>query len=370
MPIYMDRHDLPGVTAKDVAEAHQEDLKIQDKYGCRGLTYWFDEIRGIAFCLIEATDKEAVKEMHDHAHGLIPHQILEVNSNLVEAFLGKIEDPEISVDPGDSGRVFTGKTAFRAILACENRSSTLFRIIHGDKRSSEYAIVFNQIIKSSIRDFQGREVENAGKSFLSSFPSVTDAIRCAMNIQEMCRKSFPEENQQPAIGISAGVPITENHDFFEEAVSMARRLCFLAGHESIVVSSEIFNLARDQDISIFRDRSHVQVLSPRDEKFIQQMMDILDKCWNDSNFDVPGFCRKIGLSKSQLNRRITGLTGFSPNDFIKEVRLNRALGMIENRKGNISEIAYESGFTSPSYFSRCFQQRFGIQPSVLLASLT
>ena len=78
MPIYMDRHDLSGVTAKDVAQAHQKDLSIQEDFGCRGITYWFDEERGAAFCLIEAPDKNAVKEMHDHAHGLVPHQILEV----------------------------------------------------------------------------------------------------------------------------------------------------------------------------------------------------------------------------------------------------------------------------------------------------
>ncbi|WP_289053947.1 DUF4242 domain-containing protein [Carboxylicivirga marina] len=80
MPIYMDRLDLPGVTAKDVAEAHQKDLKIQDDYGCRAITYWFDEERQTAFCLIEAPDKGAVKAMHEHAHGLVPHQIIEVNN--------------------------------------------------------------------------------------------------------------------------------------------------------------------------------------------------------------------------------------------------------------------------------------------------
>lgn len=47
----MDRHDFSGITAKDVAAAHQEDLKIQEKYGCRRLSFWFDEERQMAFCL-------------------------------------------------------------------------------------------------------------------------------------------------------------------------------------------------------------------------------------------------------------------------------------------------------------------------------
>lgn len=61
MPIYMDRHDVSDeVTAKHVAELHQEDLKIQHKHNCKGLTYWFDEERKTAFCLIDALDKQCM----------------------------------------------------------------------------------------------------------------------------------------------------------------------------------------------------------------------------------------------------------------------------------------------------------------------
>ena len=67
MPIYMDRHDVSEtVTAENVAQLHQADLKIQDQFGCRGLTYWFDEKRKNAFCLIEAPDARAIHKMHDH----------------------------------------------------------------------------------------------------------------------------------------------------------------------------------------------------------------------------------------------------------------------------------------------------------------
>lgn len=64
MPIYMDRHDVSDeVTAKHVAELHQKDLKIQHKYNCRGLTYWFDEERKTAFCLIDALNKQCLTEI-------------------------------------------------------------------------------------------------------------------------------------------------------------------------------------------------------------------------------------------------------------------------------------------------------------------
>ena len=57
MPIYMDLHIVPGVIAEHVAQAHQEDLKIQRNYGCSVMTYWVDQDHGSAFCLLEAPNK-------------------------------------------------------------------------------------------------------------------------------------------------------------------------------------------------------------------------------------------------------------------------------------------------------------------------
>ncbi|MDH3711528.1 MAG: DUF4242 domain-containing protein, partial [Cyclobacteriaceae bacterium] len=105
MPIYMDRHILPGISAHEAAEAHRMDLVVQDEYGCRCMTYWVDEERGSAFCLIDAPSKEAVIKMHDRSHGLIPHQIIEMNSKAVMSFLGRIEDPEVT-DLTDSSHIF------------------------------------------------------------------------------------------------------------------------------------------------------------------------------------------------------------------------------------------------------------------------
>ena len=59
MPLYMDIHNLPGATAKDVAEAHSKDLQTQDRHGVRYLRYWVDEAEGKVFCLVDAPDAEA-----------------------------------------------------------------------------------------------------------------------------------------------------------------------------------------------------------------------------------------------------------------------------------------------------------------------
>ena len=79
---------------------------------------------------------------------------------------------------------------------------------------------------------------------------------------------------------------------------------------------------------------------------------------------VPGFNIIISPLKSMIS-----LTGISPNTFIKDYRLNRALNLFNSKKGNISEIAFETGFSSPSYFTKCFQTKFGLKPSDYLETM-
>jgi hypothetical protein len=69
MPLYMDRHDLPGATAADIATAHLRDLEVQERFGVRFVTYWFEEEAGSGFCLIEGPDKESVEAAHRASQG-------------------------------------------------------------------------------------------------------------------------------------------------------------------------------------------------------------------------------------------------------------------------------------------------------------
>ena len=69
VPLYLDRHDLPGVTAEDVARAHAEDLKVSGKHDVSFLSYWFDPDLGTAFCLARAPAAANVAEAHAEAHG-------------------------------------------------------------------------------------------------------------------------------------------------------------------------------------------------------------------------------------------------------------------------------------------------------------
>ena len=92
-------------------------------------------------------------------------------------------------------------------------------------------------------------------------------------------------------------------------------------------------------------------------------MDYIEYCWNKPNFNVDSFSKDLGYSKTQLYRKLKHLTGKSSNNFLRDFRLDKALSLLHKSYGNISEIAYETGFNSPAYFSKCFYDKYGILPS-------
>jgi hypothetical protein len=83
MPLFMDVHNhIEGLTADGLAQAHQADLKTQEKYDVKYLRYWFDEGTGKVFCLVEAPSKEAAIAVHREAHGHVADHLIEVKEGV------------------------------------------------------------------------------------------------------------------------------------------------------------------------------------------------------------------------------------------------------------------------------------------------
>jgi AraC-like DNA-binding protein len=359
MPIYMDRHDVSDqVTAEIVAQLHQQDLKIQDQFDCKGLTYWFDEKRKTAFCLIEAPNADAIQQMHDQAHGEVPHQIIEVDTQVVESFLGRIVDPEKSQNTDLN---IIRDPAFRAIMVTGYDEGPLTR------RDSDFPDCLKSLSGVFAR-FDGQLVKQNETRFLVSFPSVSEAVRCAIDLhtvdQEWQEKTRCDAKKLKT-GIGAGVPVTEGKQFFEEAIQIAERM-FHISDGKIVMSLEIKKLYKSDNLDAFIDEDLVEILNPSNERFLNRLMSYMAETWQNPDLHIDDFGKHLGCSKSQLYRKMITLTGMSPNNFIKEYRLNQALSLINQQSGNISEIAYETGFNSPSYFAKCFHKKFGLSPSEYL----
>jgi AraC-like DNA-binding protein len=106
--------------------------------------------------------------------------------------------------------------------------------------------------------------------------------------------------------------------------------------------------------------------SSRDSDFNAQLLEAIQKMYNDPELDVYKLADALGMSRTLLNEKIQEGFGLSIAQFIRTYRLNVAKEMISNGTNtdmNISEIAYEVGFNDPKYFTRCFTKEFNITPS-------
>ncbi|MCW3111660.1 MAG: hypothetical protein JWR18_56 [Segetibacter sp.] len=146
MPIYRDAHIIPGVKAKDVAEGHSKDLIHQQEYGCKCMTYWTDEEREKVFCLIEAPDKDAVRELHKRSHGLVPNKIIEVSSKVVQSFLGRLYDPEDVESNDDRLKVFND-SSFRILLVVKIIDAILLQREVGSAKANELLLQLSDLVK-------------------------------------------------------------------------------------------------------------------------------------------------------------------------------------------------------------------------------
>lgn len=102
-----------------------------------------------------------------------------------------------------------------------------------------------------------------------------------------------------------------------------------------------------------------------EDVFIQKVKSIVEKNYRDEGFGLPQLCSKIGMSRSQLFRKMKALIGASPSGFIRDYRLTKAKELLEKGEMNVSEVAWETGFTNLAHFSKVFQEKFGMPPSAI-----
>jgi AraC-like DNA-binding protein len=103
-----------------------------------------------------------------------------------------------------------------------------------------------------------------------------------------------------------------------------------------------------------------------EDKFIANIHETINKNIENTGFDVDELSGALSMSRSQLFRKYKAITGSSPSDLIRSLRLNRALEIMKENNVSIKEVAYQSGFSGPSYFITCFKKQFGKTPTEYL----
>ena len=101
----------------------------------------------------------------------------------------------------------------------------------------------------------------------------------------------------------------------------------------------------------------------KEAPFLQKFHDFIEANMTDSDLSVETIGAELGLSRVQLYRKLKALTGQSPVELLRKARLQKGRRLLQSTTKSISEVAYEVGFSAPSYFTKCFKDEFGVSPS-------
>lgn len=360
MPLYMDFHKIENLTVEAVKTAHIADVAIQEKYGVRYHQFWVNEPAGTVFCLMEGPDKESCEAVHHEAHGNIACAMSEVEPGFYEKMMGRNLKLVDDIAHHNNG---TPDLGYRSVLIAA---------VYGITKATgpkDFSLLLTphwarKIVSENIASFKGRELKwETDDSLIGVLDDSTAAVKCALQIQSELSKSANKETGIIfRIGISASQPVTAEGDFFNEAIKLAHRLSTTVQPNQILISSLVKKLCKEEQFTT--DNDLLKSLTAKEEEFISNLMHVAEAKLSDQHFDLNSISSEICISRPQLYRKITALTGRSPHHFMLDLRMDKALALLKQKNNNIAEIAYQTGFNSPSYFTKCFSEKFGCTPSL------
>ena len=204
----------------------------------------------------------------------------------------------------------------------------------------------------------------------SGFPDiiVTDFMMPEMNGAELCRavKSDPELCHIPVIILTA----LSSNDHKVEGFNAGADSYIEKPFDMMVLLSRLNNLLDNREIIRERFLKGKQQEEPGgsegDREFLSRISEVVSEHLSDPEFMVDDICAQLGVSYPVLYRRLKNLTGRTPVDHIREIRLRKAEELLRTGSYNVSEVAYMTGFSQPNYFSKVYKRFFGYSPNELI----
>lgn len=196
---------------------------------------------------------------------------------------------------------------------------------------------------------------------------VSDIIMPEMNGLELCRevKDHVETSHIGVLLLTAKNAVTDWVDAYNVGADGYLSKPF----ELSVLMAKINSMVKNRKgkIEQFRDNTEINISSldyaSIEERFLENAIAVIESHLAEMDFDLESFSSGMNMSKSSLYRKIKSLTGLSPVEFTKNIRLKHACKMLGKRTGNVSEIAYSVGFSDPKYFTYCFKAQFKMTPT-------
>ena len=195
---------------------------------------------------------------------------------------------------------------------------------------------------------------------------LTDIMMSNMNGYELCRqiKTNISSCHIPLIFLTAKDTLASKIQGLELGGDAYIEKPFSNDFLLATISNLLSN--REKIIDAFKKSTHVQadgiLLSKSDQGFMDTVYKVIEDNLDNPEFNQDNFALSLNMSKSSLYRKMKGLFDISPNDFIRLKRIKKAAKLFEEGDNRFTEVCYLVGFSSPSYFSKCFQKQFGVTP--------
>jgi signal transduction histidine kinase/ligand-binding sensor domain-containing protein/CheY-like chemotaxis protein/AraC-like DNA-binding protein len=247
----------------------------------------------------------------------------------------------------------------------ENKNRPLALIVEDNNEVSEF---LRQILQDEFRCIMAHNGKSGLDAALEHHPTliITDVMMPVMDGMEMCRRlrRLKEFSLTPIIMLTAkDDKLTEEKSLelevnafipkpFDAGMLLLRAKQLTATSEKLEEKIRLESIARPKVIEI---TSH-------DEKFLNDITRIIEEKIADNDLNVNSLSNISGISTKQIYRRIKQLTGQSPVDYIRSIRLKKAAMLLSQRKFSVAEVMYLVGFSNSSYFSKCFHSMFGKTP--------
>ena len=217
----------------------------------------------------------------------------------------------------------------------------------------------------------GKEATKIARDFLPDL-IISDVIMPEMNGFEFCKiiKKETSTSHIPLLMLTAKASIENRMEGIEIGADAYMVKPFDLKLLKLKVSQLIKSrqLIFDKYFAAVSGAEEQALASSTEKDFIQKLLDYINDNIDNSNLSVEELAAHQNLSRSQLYRKIKALTGQTVSQFIRRIRLDRAKQILERGNFSISETCYKVGFTSPSYFSKCFKTHFGILPTEIDAN--
>jgi signal transduction histidine kinase/ligand-binding sensor domain-containing protein/DNA-binding response OmpR family regulator len=202
---------------------------------------------------------------------------------------------------------------------------------------------------------------------------VSDIMMPGKDGNELCRtlKADVETSHIPIIMLTAKA----SEEYIIEGLETGADDYITKPFSTKILSARIKNLIdlRSQLQQNFKREINLRPVktsvSAIDREFLKELQTVLKKNLSEPDFNVEGMCKQLYMSNTTLYRKIQALCGLSPTEFIRSYRLKRAAELLKNGFGSVTEVAFEVGFSSRAYFTKCFKERFNQLPSEVHSEL-